>query len=126
MEKMPKNCRLLENARTLRREMTPQERKVWYLFLKDYPVKIYKQRIIGEYIVDFYCSSAKLVIELDGSQHFDEAGMRYDQNRTKYLRSLGLEVVRYSNADVNERFRDVCDSIDYLIRTRRGDPLSHG
>ena len=89
-------------------------------------MKIYKQRIIGEYIVDFYCSSAKLVIELDGSQHFDEAGMRYDQNRTKYLRSLGLEVVRYSNADVNERFRDVCDSIDYLIRTRRGDPLSHG
>ena len=65
---IPKDNSQLENARRLRSEMTPHERKLWYLFLRKYPVKIYKQRIIGRFIVDFYCASAKLVIELDGSQ----------------------------------------------------------
>ena len=107
---------LPKNARKLRREMTPQERKLWYLFLRKYPVKIYKQRIIGPYIVDFYCASAKLVIEIDGSQHYDEEGRAYDATRSAYLQELGLRVVRYSNEDINERFDRVCESIQAHIQ----------
>ena len=75
---IPKDNTQLENARRLRREMTPHERKLWYLFLRKYPVKIYKQRIIGRFIVDFYCASAKLVIEVDGSQHRIRRGTALD------------------------------------------------
>jgi very-short-patch-repair endonuclease len=113
---IPKNDDLLGNARKLRRNMTPQERKLWYLFLKDYPVKIYKQRIIGPYIVDFYCSGAKLVIEIDGSQHYEDTGKGRDTERDRYLTGLGLEVVRYSNADINARFKNVCLDIHQHIR----------
>ena len=116
---IPKNNDLLENARKLRKEMTPQELRLWYRFLRTYPVKIYKQRIIGEYIVDFYCASAKLVIEVDGSQHFDPEGQAYDTKRTAYLESLGLKVIRYSNRDVNCNFCAVCEQIDQLIQERR-------
>ena len=125
--KIPKNGDLLENARRLRREMTPQERRLWYQFLRGYPIKFYKQRIIGEYIVDFYCASAKLIIEIDGSQHYDEIIMKYDEERTKYLESLGLLVVRYSNADINVRFDCVCESICNIVQQRtRENPLRHG
>ena len=81
---IPKDNRQLENARRLRREMTPHERKLWYLFLRKYPVKFFKQRIIGSYIVDFYCSSAKLVIEINGNQHYDIQGMEYDAHRSAF------------------------------------------
>lgn len=91
---------------------------MWYDFLRYYPMKIYKQRIIGTYIADFYCASAKLVIAVDGSQHYDEQGQQYDAARTAFLESLGLLVVRYSNADINIRFREVCESIDNLIQSR--------
>ena len=117
---IPKNNGLLENARRLRKEMTPQEQRLWYQFLRKYPIKIYKQRIIGDYIVDFYCSSAKLVIEIDGSQHYEDDAIVYDAARTNYLESLGLYVARYSNTDVNRRFREVCDSIHNLIQERTG------
>ena len=112
---IPKDDRLLKNARHLRREMTPQERKLWYLFLRSYPVKFYKQRIIGSYIVDFYCASAKLVIEIDGSQHYDTPGQMHDAERTAYLNSLGLRVMRYSNADINQRFNRVCEEIHLML-----------
>ena len=115
---IPKDDSKLERARTLRKEMPPQERHLWYDFLRHYPVKIYKQRIIGSYIVDFYCASAKLVIELDGSQHYEEYGKNYDANRTSYLESLGLSVVRFSNADINVRFQSVCEYLDALIKSR--------
>ena len=114
----PKNSSLLEYARQLRRQMTPQERKLWYLFLRDYPVKIYKQRIIGSYIVDFYCASAKLIIEIDGSQHYKQQGQHLDAERSNYLNSLGLQVVRYSNADINCRFDQVCESIHQHLQQR--------
>ena len=90
---MPKDNAQLENARRLRREMTPHERKLWYLFLRKYPAKIYKQRIIGRFIVDFYCASANLVIELDGSQHYEPQGLAYDAERSQFLMALGLEVL---------------------------------
>ena len=125
--KIPKNDDLLENARRLRKEMTPQERRLWYSFLRSYPIKFYKQRIIGEYIVDFYCASAKLVIEIDGSQHYDEKMMKHDEKRTEYLESLGLLVVRYSNADINVRFDRVCESIYNIVQQRiQCNPLRHG
>ena len=115
----------LENARRLRREMTPHERKLWYLFLRKYPVKIYKQRIIGRFIVDFYCASAKLVIEVDGSQHFEPQGMAYDIERSQFLTGLGLEVLRFSNRDIDMNFRGVCEQIELTIQKRLQGPISH-
>jgi len=77
-----KNNKLLKNARILRRNMTQQERHLWYDFLRYYPIKIYKQRIIDNFIADFYCHQARLVIELDGSQHYTPEGQSYDKERT--------------------------------------------
>jgi len=122
---IPKDNSQLENARRLRREMTPHERKLWYLFLRKYPVKIYKQRIIGRYIVDFYCASAKLVIEVDGSQHYEPHGMVHDAERSVFLSDLGLEVLRFSNRDIDKAFRAVCEQIDTTVQTRLQSPLSH-
>ena len=122
---IPKDNSQLENAKRLRREMTPHERKLWYLFLRKYPVKIYKQRIIGRYIVDFYCAAAKLVIEVDGSQHFEAQGMAYDAERSAFLSALGLDVLRFSNRDIDRDFRGVCEQIDITIKKRLQGPLSH-
>ena len=105
--------------------MTPHERKLWHLFLRKYPLKIYKQRIIDRYIVDFYCASAKLVIEVDGSQHYASQGMAYDAERSVFLSSLGLEVLRFSNRDIDRDFHGVCEQIDITIQNRLQDPLSH-
>ena len=115
---IPKDNSKLVTARKLRREMTPQERKLWYLFLQKYPVKIYKQRIIDAFIVDFYCASAKLVIEIDGSQHYEEQGLAHDAGRTAVLESHGLKVIRYSNRDIDREFSAVCDQIDLIIKER--------
>ena len=122
---IPKDNRQLENARRLRREMTTHERKIWYLFLRKYPVKIYKQRIIGRFIVDFYCASARLVIELDGSQHYEPQSMAYDTERSTFLSALGLKVLRFSNREIDRDFRGVCDQIDITIQNRLQNPLSH-
>ena len=119
---LPRNANLLHHARRLREEMTKEERHLWYDFLKDYPVKIYKQKIIGSYILDFYCEKAKLAIELDGSQHYEEAGQEYDEKRTTYLNELGIRVFRISNSDVTRNFRGVCEAIDAIITAHT--PLS--
>lgn len=115
---IPKDNSKLEAARRLRQEMTPHERKLWYLFLRKYPAKIYKQRIIGAYIVDFYCSPAKLVIELDGSQHYDPQGLTRDAERTAFLEALGLKVIRFPNSDIDRHFNAVCEQIDLAIKER--------
>lgn len=120
--KLPKNNGLLPRARTLRREMTPQERKLWYLFLRKYPAKIYKQRIIDSFIVDFYCASAKLVIEVDGSQHYTDEGLQYDKARSEVLARYGLQVIRFSNRDIDTQFSAVCNAIHNAITERRGNP----
>ena len=122
---IPKDNSQLENARWLRREMTPHERKLWYLFLRKYPAKIYKQRIIGRFIVDFYCASAQLVIEVDGSQHYEPQGLAYDSERSVSLEALGLEVLRFSNREIDRDFRGVCEQIDMAIQNRLQGPLSH-
>ena len=114
-----KNNKMLEVARKLRREMTPQEKKLWYQFLRTYPIKIYKQRIIESFIVDFYCAEARLVIELDGSQHYTEQGQAYDAERSQILREYGLKTLRFSNGDVEQRFEEVCDKIHKEIEARK-------
>ena len=102
-----KNYKMLGTARALRRTSTAQERKLWYLFLRDYPVKIYKQRIIESFVVDFYCAQARLVIELDGSQHYTEQGKAYDAERSAVLEQYGLLVLRFANNDVDNYFNAV-------------------
>ena len=110
------NSEMNPRARKLRKEMTRQERHLWYDFLRSYPLKIYRQRVIDSFIVDFYCASAKLVIELDGSQHYDEEGLAYDAMRTKALEGYGLKVVRFSNLDIDKNFEGVCAFIDDMIQ----------
>ena len=105
------NARLTPNAKTLRKTMTKEERRLWYECLKQLPVTVNRQKVIGRYIVDFYCAAAKVVIELDGSQHFDEAAMAADRERDAYLRSLGLTVLRYTNLEVNRNFKEVCEDV---------------
>ncbi len=114
----PHNPKLTGNARRLRREMTKEERHLWYDFLKDLSVPVKRQKVFGKYIVDFYCASAKLVIELDGSQHFEASGIEADKVRDDYLHGLGLSVKRYSNADVNKQFESVCSDIYNFIFDR--------
>ena len=115
---VPKDYSKLNDARRLRRDMTPWERRLWYTFLRRYPVKFYKQRIIGHYIVDFYCASARLVIELDGSQHYDPAQQEYDRKRTAYLESLELAVLRFTNLEIGTLFQQVCEVIDRTVKAR--------
>ena len=105
------NAKLSPNARVLRREMTKEERHLWYDFLKLLPVTVHRQKILGRYIVDFYIASAKIVVELDGSQHYETEGQQKDAERDAYIASLGCKVLRYSNADVNQRFFSVCEDI---------------
>ena len=117
---IPKNGQMLDRAKELRKNMTPQERKLWYDFLRSYPIKIYKQRIIESFIVDFYCHAAKLVIEVDGSHHYDSDGMAYDQERTSVLQNYGLQVIRFSNSDISRNFSGVCQRIHEVIQSRLG------
>ena len=105
------NSRLTANSQILRKRMTKEERHLWYDFLKKLPLTVNRQKVIGNYIVDFYCFSAKTVIELDGSQHYSEKGLLADKLRGEYLASVGITVLRYSNYDVNTNFEGVCNDI---------------
>ena len=105
------NPKLKERAQKLRRDMTKEERRLWYDFLKRLPVTVNRQKVIGPYIVDFYCASGKLAIELDGSQHYEDEGAASDRERDRALNSLGITVVRYSNVDINRNFAGVCDDL---------------
>ena len=113
-----RNHELVSNARNLRREMTKEERHLWYDYLRHHPVKFRRQAVLGKFIADFYCAKAKLVIELDGSQHYEPENRQADQNRTEYLETFGVTVIRIANTDVMRNFRGVCEYIDNLIVTR--------
>ena len=113
-----RNTKLLQNAKSLRKNMTKQEKHLWYDFLCKYPVKIYRQRIIDGFIVDFYCHKAGLVIEIDGSQHYTPDGKEYDRVRSEILSRHGLEVIRFTNFDVDKYFDGVCYMIDKVIMER--------
>ena len=105
------NKDIVPTAKMLRKNMTKEENHLWYDFLRTYPVRFSRQKVLGKYIADFYCAKAGLIVEIDGSQHYDEAQIRLDQARTRYFQSPGLAVVRYTNADVNLRFAAVCEDI---------------
>ena len=110
------NKSITHTAKTLRKNMTKEEKHLWYDFLSSYPFKFYRQKVINNYIVDFYCAKAKLVIELDGSMHYEEEGLRYDEVRTKVLEEHGLTVIRIPNFEINTNFEGVCNYIDVLVR----------
>ena len=110
----------------LRNNATPQENRLWYDFLRAYPVRFNRQRIIGGYIADFYCAKAKLVIELDGNRHFEAEAMEYDAIRTEYLSALEIQVLRFTNAEIDCRFQDVCDAIRVAVEKRRTIPTASG
>lgn len=112
------NGDLILRARKLRREMTRHERHLWFDFLRSYPIKIYRQRSISGYIADFYCASAKLIIELDGSQHFFPEGLAHDTCRTAVLEQLDIMVIRFTNHQVDTEFPAVCAEIDRVIKSR--------
>ncbi len=107
-----------KRSQELRKNATKEENKLWYQFLRTYPVQFKRQYPIGKYFVDFYCYRAKLIIELDGSQHFVPEAMEYDKDRTLYLSSQGFYVFRVSNLDVNQNFRAVCAQIDHIVGAR--------
>ena len=121
------NTRLTSNAKALRKAMTREERRLWYDCLKLLPVTVNRQKVIGRYIVDFYCASAKIVIELDGSQHFEDTAMEDDQARDAYLQSLGLTVLRYTNLQVNRYFKEVCEDVyRHIMRLATSSPAAAG
>ena len=105
------NSRLTKNAQTLRKSMTEEERRLWYTFLKKLPCTVHRQKTIKNYIVDFYIAEVKLVIELDGSQHYDEENEKKDRERDSDLKKLGFTVLRYTNLEVNQKFKAVCEDI---------------
>ena len=103
-------------AQNLRKNMTLEERILWYQYLKTYPVQWNRQKVIGPYIVDFFCKRAKLIVELDGSQHYEPETADYDQKRTVYLNSLGYAVLRFSNTDIKTNLSGVCEVIDRAVK----------
>ena len=110
------NKNLIPNAKSLRKNMTKEERHLWYDFLRDYPVKFRRRAVINQYIADFYCPEAKLIIELDGSQHFEEKGIEYDEKRTAFLEQYGLTVIRIANNMIHKQFKEVCEYIDHTVK----------
>ena len=115
---MKHNPNLTTYAQNLRKNLTKEEKELWYKFLRNYPVQFRRQVTVGNYILDFYCAYAKLAIEVDGSQHFTEDGKRCDEKRTAYLDKLGIRVLRYTNWNVMTNLRNVCHNIDMEVYKR--------
>ena len=105
-------------AKTLRKQMTRQERHLWYDFLRNYGVKVYRQRTIDYYVADFYCPAAKLVVELDGGEHYTEKKMLDDEHRTAIINQYGIHVVRIPNNEIDNNFYGVCTYLDSVIKER--------
>ncbi|MCL2486564.1 MAG: endonuclease domain-containing protein [Oscillospiraceae bacterium] len=116
------NKELIPRAKELRRNMTQQEKRLWYDFLSKYPVRFQRQKTIGNFIADFYCHQAKLIIEIDGSQHYTDNGMVYDRERTAILNGFGLRVIRFSNNDIDKKFDDVCNTINEVVSDAKRTP----
>ena len=115
---MQHNKDLTHLAQKLRKEMTKEEKQLWYQFLKTYHIQFKRQVTCGEYILDFYCPKVKLAIELDGSYHHFSMISENDKTREEYLASIGIFVVRFSNCDIRKKFNQVCKKIDFVIQER--------
>ena len=103
-------------AKELRKNMTPWERKLWYDYLRYYPVRFQRQKAIGSFIVDFFCAKADLVLELDGGGHYEPEKMQADRVRTRELEAMGLKVIRICNRDIDLNFSGVCEFLDMEVR----------
>ncbi len=110
------NKQLVPFAKQLRKEMTKEERHLWYDFLRTYPIRFSRQKVLGKYIADFYSAEAKLVIELDGSQHYEETDLQKDEARTTFLEGYGLKIIRIPNNEVSRNFRGVCEYINAAVK----------
>ena len=106
------------NAKSLRKNMTKEERHLWYDFLRDYPIRFLRQKVIDNYIIDFYCHSARLIIELDGSQHYEEEGLIKDKIRTTNIEKRNLLVIRIPNIEITRNFIGMCQYIDDIVKER--------
>ena len=102
--------------------MTKEERHLWYDFLRSYPVRFSRQKVLGKYIADFYCAKARLVIELDGSEHYTDEGKQYDEERTAFLEGYGLKVVRILNTEIHKNFQGVCEYIACCVEQSLSQP----
>lgn len=116
--RLPYNNHLIPFAKSLRKNATPQENHLWYDFLRSYPIRFQRQKTIGQFIADFYCDRAKLVIELDGSQHFTPEGITHDEARTAAIETVGVTVLRFTKRDIDSEFQAVCMRIDTVVRER--------
>lgn len=114
---------MIPRAKELRKAMTPQETRLWYGFLKDYPVRFQRQKTISSFIADFYCFRARLIVEIDGAQHYTAQGKAYDLERSAILERYGLKVIRFTNQEVEEHFRRVCVSIAQTVAERMGKEM---
>ena len=112
------------HAKQLRKDMTPQEKKLWYCFLRYYPSRFLRQRPAGNYILDFYCASAKLAVELDGGQHYEDTERKCDHKRTEELNAMGVRVIRFTNTQVDREFEAVKEEIDRVVRGERNPPVT--
>lgn len=117
----PRNENLLPLAKRMRKEMTPEEKTLWFQYLRGYPIRFRRQEILGDYIADFYCAKAKLVVELNGSQHYEDGQREHDRIRTVRLNAYGLTVIRIPNNEVRRNLRGVCAYIDTEIQRLTGE-----
>ena len=115
------NGKNIIHARNLRKNATRQEKRLWYDFLSSYPIRFQRQKAIDNFIADFYCHKAKLIIELDGSQHYSEIGLHNDTIRTEKLEGYNLKVIRIPNTEIDKNFRGVCEYIDKIVKTELAD-----
>ncbi len=112
---LPYNPALVSQAKELRKNMTLAEKKLWYEYLRTFKFRVLRQRTIDNFIVDFYCPTLKLIIEVDGDSHFTEQGKQYDLERTQILEGYGLKVIRFTNDQVFNQFAGVCSIVEGLI-----------
>jgi very-short-patch-repair endonuclease len=117
-EYLPRNKLLKTASRELRNNSTKHENRVWHDFLKDFKPRFTRQRIVKNFILDFYCHEASLAIEIDGSQHFEKEAVEYDKARTEYLNGLGIEVLRFTNTEIEENFAGVCEKVRNTVEKR--------
>ena len=110
------NKTIISTAKMLRKNMTKEEKRLWYDYLRRHPARFTRQKVLGKYIADFYSARAQLVIELDGSGHATEAGLKHDAIRTAFLEEMGLSVIRIPNGLIWRDFRGVCDYLDDVLR----------
>ena len=120
------NPNLVPHAKELRKNMTKEERRLWYEYLRTHPARFTRQKILGHYIADFYSAKAQLVIELDGSQHYEENGLIRDQVRTEFLEKYGVRVIRIPNNAVTKNLRGVCEYIDFAVADFLDKTISSG